>query len=78
MKYDYSKLKGKIKEVFNTQSKFAKALGCSEKTLSLKLNNERAFTQNEIDNSIKLLQLGDIKSYFFSQEVHVCEQSREE
>ena len=73
MNYDYSKLKGKIKEKFDTQSNFAKTLGCSEKSLSLKLNNERNFTQREIDNCIKLLQLDDIKPYFFKKLVHISE-----
>lgn len=37
--FDYSKLKGKIKEVFGTQSAFAKAMGLSGVSLSSKLNN---------------------------------------
>ena len=32
--FDYSKLKGKIKEVFGTQSAFAKAMGLSGVSLS--------------------------------------------
>ena len=36
--FDYSKLRGKIKEVFGTQAKFAKAMGMSTVTLSAKLN----------------------------------------
>ena len=46
--FDYSKLRGKIKEVFGTQDKFAKALGISGATLSLKLNNISEFTQQEM------------------------------
>ena len=45
MAFDYSKLKGKIVEVFGTQSNFAKAVGMSERTLSCKLNNKIPFTQ---------------------------------
>ena len=48
MAFDYSKLRGKIKEVFGTQDKFAKALGISRATLSLKLNNISEFTQQEM------------------------------
>ena len=36
MNYNYNKLKGKIKEQFNTQEEFAKALGIGASTLNLK------------------------------------------
>ena len=39
MAFDFSKLRGKIKEVFGTQEKFAKAMGMSSVSLSAKLNN---------------------------------------
>ena len=35
MAYDYSKLSGKIREVFGTNGEFAKAMGLSERTVSL-------------------------------------------
>ena len=38
MAFDYSKLKGKIVEKFQTQQAFAKAMELSERSLSLKLN----------------------------------------
>ncbi len=54
MEYDYRKLRGKIIEVFGSQTKFAKALGVSDRTVSLKLNNERGWTQEEINKSMTL------------------------
>ena len=39
MMFNYDKLKGRIVEKFGTQMAFSKALGVSERTLSLKLNN---------------------------------------
>lgn len=39
MKYNFDKLKGKIKEVYDTQNDFAEAMGISPNTLSAKLNN---------------------------------------
>ena len=43
MAFDYSKLRGKIVEIFNTQSCFAIAMGWSERTLSLKMNGIRSW-----------------------------------
>ncbi|BDP83376.1 hypothetical protein EfmAA610_05860 [Enterococcus faecium] len=39
MSFDYSKLSGKIVEKYGTQYNFSIALGLSERSLSLKLNN---------------------------------------
>lgn len=71
MKYDFSKLRGKIVEVFGKQQAFAKALGLSSRSLSLKLNNERYFKPTEISKAIELLglSLSDIPEYFFTVEV---------
>lgn len=65
--FDYSKLRGKIKEVFGTQDKFAKALGISGATLSLKLNNISEFTQQEMAASMRLLHepARSVDKYFF-------------
>ena len=68
MKYDFRKLRGKIVEVFGKQEAFAKALGLSQRSLSLKLNNERYFKPYEISKAIELLGLNltDIPEYFFT------------
>ena len=65
--YDYSKLKGKIKEVFGTQEAFADQIGLSDRSVSLKLASQRSWKQDEIINSIDVLKLttDDIKPYFF-------------
>lgn len=67
MIFQYNKLKGKIKECFGTQRKFAEALGVSERTLSLKLNNKIYFSQEEIEKASELLNINDVKLYFFTQ-----------
>ena len=41
--YDYSKIRGKIKEVFGTQAAFADAMKMSTVSLSEKLNNKVNF-----------------------------------
>ena len=71
MAYNYSKLLGRIVEKFGSQGRFASAAGMSERTLSLKLNNHRPFTQPEITNVGKLLEIdeSDIAVYFFTLQV---------
>lgn len=68
MTFDYSRLKGKIKECFDTQKCFADALEISSASLSYKLNNLSYFTQSEILKSIKFLKIPSekIEDYFFT------------
>ena len=71
MAFDYSKLRGKIREMFETQSKFAKAMGISSVSLSAKLNNTVQFTQAEINKACELLSIPTefIPIYFFTEKV---------
>ena len=55
MAFDYSKLRGKIKEVFGTQEKFADAMSMSTVTLSAKLNGRVDWTQAEMYLACDLL-----------------------
>lgn len=65
--YDYSRLKGRIVEVCGTFKEFAKKMGLSERTISLKMNQKTFFSQNEIDKAVEVLGLSykDIVPYFF-------------
>lgn len=76
MAFNYSKLRGKIVEKFGTQGAFSRALGVSERTLSLKLNNRIFFSQDEITKCSNLLEIlpSEIQEYFFTQEVQKLEQ----
>lgn len=69
-KFDYSKLRGKIRE-FGTQEAFANAIGISTVTLSEKLNNKSQFTQNEINKTVDILKIEpeEIPIYFFTPKV---------
>ena len=69
--FDYSKLKARIKEKYNSQKDFAAALNISEVALTNKLNNRTKFTQDEIMNCLDLLviDLNDIPLYFFTLQV---------
>ena len=72
MDYNYSKLLGKITEMFSTQMAFSSAMGISERSLSLKLNNRVGFKQMEIINACTLLSIpeNEISQYFFDVKVH--------
>ena len=67
--YDYSKLRGLIRENFGTLQAFANALGIGNSTLTSKLNNKTYFTQKEIQKSRKLLNLktaAEVDRVFFT------------
>lgn len=68
MRFDYSRLKGRIKMIFDTQERFATAMGISARTVSLKLNNAVDWTQQEIILACELLKIpyGAIPDYFFT------------
>lgn len=72
MAYEYNKLIGRIVEVCGTRTEFAKRMGFSERTLSLKLNNKVPWKQPEIMKAIQVLGLeeADIQEYFFTIKVH--------
>ena len=69
--FDYRKLRGRIREKCGTNAKFATLLGCSENTLSAKLNHLSEFDQSEMIKSIDILELNvrDIPTYFFTKVV---------
>lgn len=71
MAYDYSKLLGRIVEKYGSQLLFSGAMGLSERSLSLKLNNIRPFKQPEISKACSLLGIADadIATYFFTAKV---------
>lgn len=71
MGYDYCKLSGKIKEIYNTQNAFASDMNLSDRTISLKLNNKLQWKQLEIDTASELLGIKkkDIPEYFFNKTV---------
>ena len=68
MKFNHSKLLGRIRECGFTQEQLAKAIGVSKATLSSKLNNQFFFTTKEIYCICKVLsiELKDIPEYFFT------------
>lgn len=67
--YDYSKLRGLIKEHYDTLGNFSKALGISQTSLNDRLQNRIVFGQDEIERSIELLKINpsEIQQVFFAQ-----------
>lgn len=68
IRFDYAKLKGRIKEKCGSQKVFAGRLGISEMSLSCKLKGHSYFTQSEIWNSVGILEIDQAKvgTYFFT------------
>jgi len=71
MQWDYSKLRGKIVEVFRTVRSFSKALGQSETATYNYLNGRTSFDQKSIEKWCRLLDipLEDAMPYFFTRKV---------
>lgn len=69
MRFNYSKLLGKIKECDLTQEKLADAIGINKCTLSAKFNGKYNFTAEEIDSICKVLDIPntEIGIYFFAK-----------
>ena len=68
VKFDYSMLRKRIKEVVGTETLFAEKMGLSTVSLSAKLNNNVSFKSSEIEKACQLLNIDkkDIGSYFLS------------
>ena len=67
LKFDYSKLRGRIREKFKVESVFASKIGISVTTLSNRLNNHTFFTSEEIYESCLVLEISPVEmgDYFF-------------
>lgn len=72
--FDYSKLRGKIREYYASESIFAEKLGISGVQLSYLLNNKAEWNQQLINKACMLLQILsiDIPVYFFTEKVKVA------
>ena len=79
MAFDYSKLNGKIVEVYGTQYNFAEAMELSERSISLQLNGKRNWKHKEIVKACELLhiEIQQMPAYFFTEKVQQFEQRHE-
>ena len=69
MKYNYSKLLGRIKEYGYTHERLAGAIGINKGTMSTKINGKFDFTAPEMDAICELLDIPneEIGKYFFAK-----------
>lgn len=65
----YSKLRGRIVEIFGDNKKFANALGINASSLSFKLNNKTPWKREEIELACILLEIpiDEVHLYFFTK-----------
>lgn len=63
----YSKLRGKIRELYGTQDAFATAMGLNAATISAKLNGKTDWTRKEVETACALLNIPmlEMTMYFF-------------
>lgn len=64
----FRKLRGRIREYYETQELFANDLGISATTLSKKLNGKTEWTRQEIERACLRLEIPgeDVSAYFFA------------
>ena len=65
MQFDYSKLKGRIIEKFETYGVFADNMNFTRTQLSQRLNNEIDWRASEIYRASQILELDSVNDYFF-------------
>lgn len=68
MEFDYSALRGRMREKGYTQEKLSEATNISESQLSAKLNGRYPFKQKDIQSISDVLDItpADIGRYFFA------------
>ena len=75
MIYDFSKLRGRIKEKLKYESIFAEKLGISQASLSAKLNGKTDFTSTEIlracEEDVLDIDISEIGEYFFTRKLEL-------
>lgn len=66
--YEYRKLIGRIVEKYGTRKEFAKVLGISENSMSLKLNGKTGFSREDMVRWGELLDIdvNEFGAYFFT------------
>lgn len=65
--FDYSKLRGRIREKFGSETNFARELGINKNTLSRKFNSKGGLAQSTMIKWAELLEISanDFGEYFF-------------
>lgn len=75
IEFDFSKLRGRIKEKLNYESIFADKIGISQASLSAKFNNKTDFTASEIikstEEDVLDISIDEIGKYFFNKKLEI-------
>ena len=71
VEFDYSKLRGRIREVCGTQDSYADKIRLGRVSVSQRLNNSLEFSQMEMLRSAQVLRFdtSEIPDYFFTPKV---------
>lgn len=73
IKYDFNKVRGRIREKLGSEAKFAEMIGISSASLSAKFNNKIDFTANEIsrgcDKDVLDIPIDEIGINFFNKKL---------
>ncbi len=74
MVFDFSRLRGRIVEKFDTCDRFAVAMGHSKVWLSSRLNNTVPWRASEMREAALLLEIPaeEIPAYFLTPKVPLC------
>lgn len=71
LEFDYSKLKGKIIEMYGTQVEFIKEINMTEPTFIKKINSKGYFSQKEIVEILTVLKVEktteNVYNYFYCE-----------
>ena len=70
--YDYSKLRGRIKEKIGTEGEFAVRINRTPNYMSKVFRNRTYLSQRDISHGAEILDIpqNEIGVYFFAQKVH--------
>lgn len=75
MIFDFSKLRGRIKEKIGSESAFADKIEISQASLSSKFNNKSDFSASEIirasDKDVLDIPINEIGEYFFTKKLEL-------
>lgn len=71
-RYDYSKLRGRIREKIGTEGEFARRIGRTQNYVSKVFKNGTYLSQEDIASGAEILDISvdEIGEYFFTPEVH--------
>jgi len=68
MAFEYKKLRGRIREMYDSEGNFAEEIGVSKQSMSLKLNCKTGFSQEDIELWANKLNIdpAEYAAYFFA------------